>query len=392
MHRGERLRDVGRRVPASLQGAWKVVTTTLRFRNKLGRPLVLGYVVGSGGATDMGEPLRGEGWRRARHRAHQPPARRQVRHLAGTDGGCPVHPGLERARPVREHLRPRPHGPGDRAGRERAEHARAGVPAADRRPRGRCPGRALLSRRPPARRPRGSAPTTGRCSRPRPCPRPRRAARRPRRPGDSRFRRAGGGRRSALCSGHELSGRRPVQCHLVQTAAAASGKNQVVRFNIRVKNHTAQPLRARLQGRDERRGRRAGQQLRVGKAGHARRKRTGNRNDRGRTHRPAVPVRSRSSREAQLVVAGFDAGSQASRPELHPEHGTGGAAGNAQQQWQKVREYAMHLPAAGAVPLSQPSARARRTRSRRTRSQRTQGPGGEPESGERRGLAVQRAG
>ena len=36
----------------SLQEAWKVITTTLRFRNKLNRPLVLGYVVGSGGATD----------------------------------------------------------------------------------------------------------------------------------------------------------------------------------------------------------------------------------------------------------------------------------------------------------------------------------------------------
>jgi hypothetical protein len=37
---------------ASLQGGWKILTTTLRFRNKLNRPLVLGYVVGSGGATD----------------------------------------------------------------------------------------------------------------------------------------------------------------------------------------------------------------------------------------------------------------------------------------------------------------------------------------------------
>ena len=36
----------------TLQGNWKVLTTTLRFRNKLNRPLVLGYVVGSGGATD----------------------------------------------------------------------------------------------------------------------------------------------------------------------------------------------------------------------------------------------------------------------------------------------------------------------------------------------------
>jgi len=36
----------------SLQGAWKVLTTTLRFRNKLNRPLALGYVLGSGGATD----------------------------------------------------------------------------------------------------------------------------------------------------------------------------------------------------------------------------------------------------------------------------------------------------------------------------------------------------
>jgi hypothetical protein len=36
----------------TLQGPWKVLTTTLRFRNKLDRPLALGYVVGSGGATD----------------------------------------------------------------------------------------------------------------------------------------------------------------------------------------------------------------------------------------------------------------------------------------------------------------------------------------------------
>jgi hypothetical protein len=36
----------------SLQGQWKVLTTTLRFRNKLNRPLALGYVLGSGGATD----------------------------------------------------------------------------------------------------------------------------------------------------------------------------------------------------------------------------------------------------------------------------------------------------------------------------------------------------
>ncbi|HSP18364.1 MAG TPA: hypothetical protein VLQ79_02550 [Myxococcaceae bacterium] len=37
---------------ASLQGYWKVLTVTLRFRNKVDRPVVLGYVQGSGGATD----------------------------------------------------------------------------------------------------------------------------------------------------------------------------------------------------------------------------------------------------------------------------------------------------------------------------------------------------
>ncbi len=37
---------------ASLQGYWKVLTVTLRFRNKLDRPVVLGYVQASGGATD----------------------------------------------------------------------------------------------------------------------------------------------------------------------------------------------------------------------------------------------------------------------------------------------------------------------------------------------------
>jgi hypothetical protein len=37
---------------ASLQGNYKILSVTLRFRNKLGRPLTLGYVMGSGGATD----------------------------------------------------------------------------------------------------------------------------------------------------------------------------------------------------------------------------------------------------------------------------------------------------------------------------------------------------
>jgi len=37
---------------ASLQGNYKLLTVTLRFRNKLGRQLVLGYVPASGGATD----------------------------------------------------------------------------------------------------------------------------------------------------------------------------------------------------------------------------------------------------------------------------------------------------------------------------------------------------
>ena len=80
---------------ASLQGNYKMLTVTLRFRNKLGRPLILGYVPGSGGATDdRGNRyvVRDRGY--PGHRLHQRPQqrRRQVPDRAGGDGRRAVHP------------------------------------------------------------------------------------------------------------------------------------------------------------------------------------------------------------------------------------------------------------------------------------------------------------
>ena len=120
---------------ASLQGGWKVLTTTLRFRNKLNRPLVLGYVVGSGGATDDrgnryvvkdGE-VRGIGLisGRADDKFVVGPGQTGDARFTLVWGGQGLFGNT---------FDSRSHGPGDRPGRERTDHARAGVPAAGRRP------------------------------------------------------------------------------------------------------------------------------------------------------------------------------------------------------------------------------------------------------------------
>ena len=106
VHRGEPFAMSVVEFRASLQGTGRCSPSPLRFRNKLNRPLVLGYVQGSGGATDDrgnryvvkdGE-VRGIG-------LITRPAGRQVRRRPGSDGRCALHAGLGRPAALRQHLR-----------------------------------------------------------------------------------------------------------------------------------------------------------------------------------------------------------------------------------------------------------------------------------------------
>ena len=142
VRRGERVRDVGRRVPGQppglLEGAHHHPPVPEqarppdgpRLRRRLGRR-----------HGRPRQPLRGQGRRCAWHRAHQRALRRQVRDRPGPDRGRSVHPGVGRAGAVRQHLRPRPHGPRDHPRGQRPDHAGPRVPAADRRPDRRRAGR-----------------------------------------------------------------------------------------------------------------------------------------------------------------------------------------------------------------------------------------------------------
>ena len=189
-------------------------------------------------------------------------AGRQVRRRPGADRRCALHALLGRPGALREHVRSRSDGPGDRAGRQWSDHARPRVPAAGRRT-----GRWRAFRRSGRRAGLGHGTCRWLCfddwcsprherlharqpvePRARPPLRPRSVLRlRPEVPTAHRERAATTLARSAVT--------------VTQTAAAASGKNQVVRFGLRVKNQTSQPLVLAYKAGHERRRGRAGEQL-----------------------------------------------------------------------------------------------------------------------------------
>ena len=340
---------------ASLQGAWKVLTTTLRFRNKLGRPLVLGYVVGSGGATDdrgnrylvKDGDVRGIGL--ISHRADDKfviPAGQtgDARFTLVWGGQALFGNTFDLDLTVREIV---PAGNGQTTlGPEYplqivglVDGARAGAPAVAQASGSAPPGGAPQSPTdsPPA--PAGTTPAQGSL------PSPFGGAANP----------VGAGPPSAAGGAHCAPGS---SCHdagsfsvtLVQAAAAVSGKNRVVRFSIRVKNHTAQPLALAYKAGTNAATDELGNTYAWGKLGTHDGSAQGIGTIEGARIDPQFQLAPGASREAQLTLVGLDAAPKpAGRTytldtvmvELRgPPHGP---------QWQKVREYAIHLPAGGAA-------------------------------------------
>ncbi len=342
---------------ASLQGSWKVLTTTLRFRNKLGRPLVLGYVVGSGGATDdrgnrylvKDGDVRGIGL--ITHRADDKfviPAGQtgDARFTLVWGGPALFGNTFDLDLTVREIV---PVGNGQTTlGPEYplqivglVDGARAGAPAVAQ-----APGSAPSGGAPPS--PADSQPATGTAPPQGGIPSPFGS---PAIPGGAGTATTAGGVHCAPGSSCHDAG--PFSVTLVQAAAAVSGKNRVVRISIRVKNHTAQPLALAYKAgttaaRDE-----LGNAYAWGRPGSHDGSAQGIGTVEGARIDPQFQLAPGASREAQLVVVGFDAAPKPAGRSYTVDTVLVELRGLSNgQQWQKVREYAVHLPgaAAGATP------------------------------------------
>ncbi len=339
----------------SLQGAWKVVTTTLRFRNKLGRPLVLGYVVGSGGATDdrgnryivKDGDVRGIGLI-----SHQPDAKFVISPGQTGDARFTLVWGgqglfgntFDLDLTVREIV---PVGNGQNTlGPEfplqivgLVDGARAGAPtvaqAAGTAPAGPAPQAPADSQPPPT----GTAPAQGGSASPFGAPAI---------PGVPGTATTAGGAHCAPGSSCQDAG--PFSVTLAQSAAAVSGKNRVVRFSIRVKNQTAQPLALAYKAGTNAAVDELGNAYTWGRPGTHDGSAQGIGTIEGARIDPQFQLAPGASREAQLVLTAFDAGPKPAgrtytlNTVLVELRGMPNG-----QQWQKVREYAIHLPGAGTA-------------------------------------------
>ena len=335
---------------ATLQGNWKVLTTTLRFRNKLNRPLVLGYVVGSGGATDDrgnryivkdGE-IRGIGLitQRADDKFVIAPGETGDARFTLVWGGQGIYGStFDLDLTVREIT---PVGNGQTTlGSEYPLQIVGLVDGA----RSAGPGVAQVSGTAPAA---GSAPATGAApastvSQPAPGGAPPAQT-----SGTSPFgipAPAGG---AACAPGASCQDTGTFTVTLGQTASAVSGKNQLVRFALRVKNKTNQPLvlayKAGTNSAVDEQGNRYAGSLPGAHDGSAQ----GIGTLEGARIDPQFQVAPGGTRDLQMVLTRSDAGSRpvgktfTLNTVLVELKGSG-------QQWQKVRENAVHLGAPGAV-------------------------------------------
>jgi hypothetical protein len=142
----------------------------------------------------------------------------------------------------------------------------------------------------------------------------------------------------------------PFSVTLVQAAAAVSGKNRVVRFSIRVKNHTTQPLALAYKARTNAAVDELGNTYAWGKPGTHDGSAQGIGTVEGARIDPQFQLAAGASREAQLVVVGFDAAAKPAGRSYTLDTVLVELRGLPNgQQWQKAREYAVHLPGAGAA-------------------------------------------
>jgi hypothetical protein len=330
---------------ASLQGGWKILTTTLRFRNKLNRPLVLGYVVGSGGATDDrgnryvvkdGE-VRGLGLisGRADDKFVVAPGQTGDARFTLVWGGQGLFGNtFDLDLTVREIAQV-----GNGQTTLGPEYPLQIVGLVDGA-RSAGPGVAQASGTAPAA---GSAPATGAGPASSDSP-PAPGGAPPTQTAASPFGvPASGAARCAPGTGCFDAGSFTVT--MTQTAAAASGKNQVVRIGVRVKNQTHQPLVLAYKAGSNGAADEAGNRYTWGRPPASDTSAQGIGTTDGARSDPRFQLAPGATRDLQMVLTKFDATRPAGRAftldtvlvELKSP------------QWQKVREYPVHLGSPGAV-------------------------------------------
>jgi hypothetical protein len=333
---------------ASLQGAWKVLTTTLRFRNKLNRPLVLGYVVGSGGATDdrgnryivKDGDIRGIGLitQRADDKFVVSPGQTADARFTLVWGGQGLFGNtFDLDLTVREIAQV-----GNGQTTLGPEYPLQVVGLVDGA-RSAGPGVAQASGTAPAA---GSAPATGAAPASSDSP-PAPGGAPPAQTASSPFGVPASG--AARCTpGTSCVDAGAFTATMTQTAAAASGKNQVVRIGVRVKNQTNQPLILACKSGSSAAVDEAGSRYTWGRPGTPDASGQGIGMIDGARSDPRFQLAPGATRDFQMVLTRFDATRPAGRSftldtvlvELRGP------------QWQKVREYPIHLgsPGAAATP------------------------------------------
>lgn len=343
---------------ASLQNYWKVLTATLRFRNKLGRPMVLGYVQGSGGATDD----------RGNRYAVKDGEVRGIGLIAGRpDDKFVIAPGqtgdarftlvwagqqlfgntFDLDLTVREII---PAGNGQSTlGPEYplqvvglVDGARAAAPVAqapgDTTPASSSPTSGAVP--PGVQPPAAGPPTAGAAPAPAPAgfPSPFGAPAAP-----------GGAHCTAGATGCYDAG--PFSVSLVQAIPVQSGKDQLVRFSVRVKNHTAQPLTLAYKAGTNAAVDEQGNAFSWGRPGTHDGSVQGIGMIEGARIDPQFQLGPGATRDAQLAVLRSAAGPRPPGKSFTLDTVLVELRGLPGGQWQKVREYAVHLPGAGSTAL-----------------------------------------
>lgn len=338
---------------ASLQGYYKVLTATLRFRNKLGRPMVLGYVQASGGATDdrgnrylvKDSDVRGIGFIAAHPDdkfALAPGETRDARFTLVWAGQQLFGNTFDLDLTVREII---PAGNGQSTlGPEYplqivglvdgARAAAPGAPAVAQAP-GTAPSGPAPQTTGDTQPTAGGAPTQGSA------PSPFGAPASPAAPTPAQ---AGGAHCAPGAACHDAG---PFSVTVVQTATAASGKNQLVRFAVRVKNHTAQPLVLAYKAGTSAAVDEQGTAFAWGRPGTHDGSAQGIGTLEGARIDPQFQLAPGATRDVQLVLTRFDAGPKPPGRNFTLDTVLVELRGQPGQQWQKVREYAVHVPRSG---------------------------------------------
>ncbi|HTS83127.1 MAG TPA: hypothetical protein VMH40_21195 [Myxococcaceae bacterium] len=339
---------------ASLQGNYKTLTITLRFQNKLSRPLILGYIPASGGATDdrgnryivRDQDTRGIGYIHGRGNVDDkfqiaPGQTADARFLLIWGGQQLFGNTFDLDLTVREIV---PAGNGQSTlGPEYplqivglVDGAKAGAPVAQAggaSPSGAAaPAAAPVTTSSTSMSPTAPAAPSAPAS---PLGLPTTAAV----PG------TGGARCAAGTSCYDAGS---FTVTVMNTAAAVSGRNLVVRFGVRVKNQTTQPLVLAYKGGSNAAVDEQGNSYGWGRPGSADASAQGIGTLQANRIDPQFQVAAGATRDAQFLLTRFDTSNRPAGKSFTLDTVLVELRAANAQQWQKVREYPVHLPGVGA--------------------------------------------